>query len=172
MNTTATAADTTATPAAQGLAWSEHLRTGDGRMDDTHEEFVQMLNELLALPESEQLPLYLKFIDHTVEHFAQEERWMVAVGFAPDNCHASHHATILETMRAVVEHHEKGDTDIINRLAEALVEWFPQHAASMDAGLALHMKEVGFDSSTETLADPSKVKPATMTGCGSVHCSS
>ena len=89
MNTTATAADTT-TPAAHGLAWSDRLRTGDGRMDDTHEEFVQMLNELLALPESEQLPLYLKFIDHTVEHFAQEERWMVAVGFAPDNCHASH----------------------------------------------------------------------------------
>lgn len=171
MNTTATAADTTATPAAQGLAWSEHLRTGDGRMDDTHEEFVQMLNELLALPESEQLPLYLKFIDHTVEHFAQEERWMVATGFAPDNCHASHHATILETMRAVVDHYQKGDTDIINRLAEALVEWFPQHAASMDAGLALHMQSVGFDSRTETLADPSRVRPATMSGCGSVTCS-
>lgn len=169
MNTTA--ADTTATPAAQGLAWSEHLRTGDGRMDDTHEEFVQMLNELLALPESEQLPLYRKFIDHTVEHFAQEERWMVAVGFAPDNCHASHHGTILETMRAVVDHYEKGDTDIINRLAEALVEWFPQHAASMDAGLAQHMQAVGFDSRTETLADPSKVRPATMSGCGSVSCS-
>lgn len=171
MNTTATATDATATPAPQGLAWSERLLTGDGRMDDTHEEFVQMLNELLALPESEQLPLYLKFIDHTVEHFAQEERWMVATGFAPDNCHASHHATILETMRAVVDHYQKGDTDIINRLAEALVEWFPQHAASMDAGLALHMQSVGFDSRTETLADPSRVRPATMSGCGSVTCS-
>ena len=74
-------------------------------------------------------------------------------------------------MNAVVEHFEKGDTDIINRLAEALVEWFPQHAATMDAGLALHMKDVGFDSRTETLADPGKVRPATMSGCGSVSCS-
>ena len=118
-----------------------------------------------------QLPLYLQFIEHTKEHFAQEERWMVATGFAPDNCHASHHATIMETLHAVVEHYETDDKEIINRLAEALVEWFPQHAASMDAGLALHMKAVGFDSKTETLADPSAVRPATMSGCGSVSCS-
>ena len=96
---------------------------------------------------------------------------MLATGFSADNCHASHHATILETMHAVVAHFEQGDTEIITRLAEALAEWFPQHAASMDAGLALHLKEVGFDFLTETLADPNRVRPATMSGCGSVSCS-
>ena len=156
---------------AAGLDWTPQLQTGDHRMDDTHEEFVEMLNRLLATPQDQQLPLYREFVAHTVEHFAQEERWMVATGFAPDNCHASHHATILETLNAVVAHYEQGDTEIISRLAEALVEWFPQHAASMDAGLALHMKEVGFDSKTETLADPDRVRPATMSGCGSVSCS-
>ena len=168
--------DTTATPeapisAAAGLTWNPQLHTGDDRMDDTHEEFVDMLNRLLATPPAEQLPLYREFVAHTVEHFAQEERWMLATGFSADNCHASHHATILETLNAVVDHFQQGDTEIINRLAEALVEWFPQHAASMDAGLALHMKDVGFDSRTETLADPDRVKPATMSGCGSVSCS-
>jgi len=64
-----------------------------------------------------------------------------------------------------------GDTDIIPRLAEALAEWFPQHAASMDAGLAQHLRQVGFDSGTETLADPAAIRPATMSGCGSVSCS-
>lgn len=162
---------TTLTPERQVLAWSDRLCTGDVRMDDTHEAFVEQLNALLATPQDRQLPPYLDFLEHTVEHFAQEERWMVATGFAPDNCHASHHATILDTMRAVVDHYQQGDTEIITRLAEALVEWFPQHAASMDAGLALHMKNVGFDTQTETLADPGKVRPATMSGCGSVSCS-
>lgn len=166
-----TATPSAAASTAQGLTWTDQLSTGDGRMDDTHQEFVDMLNEILATPQDQQMPLYQRFLDHTVEHFAQEERWMVAVGFEAENCHASHHATILETMRAVVEHYEQGDTEIITRLAEALAEWFPQHAASMDAGLALHMKEVGFDSRTETLADPARVKPATMSGCGSVSCS-
>ena len=153
------------------LDWTAALSVGDARMDVTHEEFVSMLNQLLATPPNEQLPLYRRFIEHTVAHFAQEERWMLATGFAADNCHAGHHATILETMNAVLEHTEKGDADIIKRMALALVEWFPQHTASMDAGLAQHLKNVGFNSSTETLADPSAVRPASMSGCGTVSCS-
>jgi hemerythrin len=96
---------------------------------------------------------------------------MLATGFSADNCHATHHATILETMRAVETHYAQGNTEIITRLAEALAEWFPQHAASMDAGLALHLQSVGFNTQTETLIDPSVVRPASMSGCGSVSCS-
>ena len=161
----------TSSTATAGLDWTSHLQTGDVRMDDTHEEFVTMLNQLMDTPQDQQLPLYREFLEHTVDHFAQEERWMLATGFAADNCHAEHHATILETMRAVIPYFENDDPEIITRLAEALVEWFPQHAASMDAGLALHLKEAGFDSSTETLADPSTIRPASMSGCGSVSCS-
>ncbi len=102
-------------PASASLAWSEQLAVGDARMDETHAEFVDQLNALLATPVDQQLPLYRAFLDHTVEHFAQEERWMLATGFAPDNCHASHHATILETMRAVIPHFENDDPEIITR---------------------------------------------------------
>jgi hemerythrin-like metal-binding protein len=168
MNTTATRE---APATTTGLEWAPSLQTGDARMDETHEEFVVMLNQLLATPQDQQLPLYREFVEHTAAHFAQEERWMLATGFTADNCHASHHATIMETLHAVIPHYQNDDPEIINRLAEALVEWFPQHAASMDAGLALHLKDVGFDSRTETLADPDRVRPATMSGCGSVSCS-
>jgi len=105
----------------------------------------------LVLGPKEGLALYRAFIDHTVEHFAQEERWMLATGFTADNCHAEEHATILETMQAVVQRSEQGDTELITRMAEALAEWFPLHAASKDAGLAQHLKNVGFDSGTETV---------------------
>lgn len=156
---------------AAPLAWTAGLSVGDSRMDDTHEEFVTLLNDLLTTPQDQQLAPYRAFMAHTVEHFAQEDRWMLATGFSADNCHAGQHATILETMNAVVEHYEQGDQEIITRLAQALAEWFPQHALSMDAGLAQHLKNVGFDSATETLADPSVVRPASMSGCGSVTCS-
>jgi hypothetical protein len=43
--------------------------------------------------------------------------------------------------------------------------------ARIDAGLAQHLKNVGFDSNTETLADPGTVRPASMSGCGTVSCS-
>jgi hemerythrin len=96
-------------PYAAGLNWSADLHTGDGRMDHTHEEFVTMLNALLLTPQTEQLNLYREFLNHTVEHFAQEDRWMLATGFSEDNCHAGQHATILETMRAVETHYVQGD---------------------------------------------------------------
>ena len=169
MTTTATASVDTA-PAL--MPWTESLHTGDARMDETHQEFVDKINAILRTPVDEQLPLYQAFLQHTVEHFAQEERWMLATGFSADNCHAEHHATILETMRVVEAHYLDTDKDIITRMAEALAEWFPGHAASMDAGLAAHLKSVGFDSETETLADPSVIQTVTMSGCGSVSCSS
>jgi len=56
-------------------------------------------------------------------------------------------------------------------MAEALAEWFAQHALSMDAGLAQHLQSVGFDSATETLADPQAVRNVTVSGCGSISCS-
>ena len=63
----------TVSPFAAGLNWSDNLHTGDDRMDSTHEEFVTMLNALLKTPPTEQLNLYREFLNHTVEHFAQEE---------------------------------------------------------------------------------------------------
>ena len=157
--------------AAIGLQWGVHLCTGNGAMDHTHSEFVNQLNGLLAAPVAEQVRLYQAFLDHTVTHFAQEERWMRATGFAPENCHALQHASILETMRAVAEHARQGDDEIVTRLAEALAEWFPQHAATMDAGLALHLQEVGYDCEREALSNPERLNSvAPRTGCGSAGC--
>lgn len=158
-------------PVVPDLHWSSQLETGDGRMDQTHVEFVELLARLRATPHDQQLPLFKELTAHTVEHFEQEDRWMVATGFTAENCHTEQHNSILETMRAVEEHYLKGDTEIISRMADALAEWFPSHAATMDAGLAQHLRSLDFDTQTETLPDPSKVRPATMSGCGSVSCS-
>jgi len=171
MNTSPSAhADTAASP-AMGFEWTEKLLTGDARMDQTHQEFADQLAELLATPAADQLPLYEAFVAHTVAHFAQEDRWMLATGFTASNCHTDQHAMVLETMQAVIKHYQSGETDIINRMGEALGEWFGQHAQSMDAGLAQHLQSVGFDSATETLADPAAIRNVTVSGCGSISCS-
>lgn len=158
-------------PVVPDLHWSDELHTGDARMDETHEEFVRMLADLRALPAEAQLPLYRELTAHTEAHFAQEDRWMLATGFTADNCHSLQHKSVLDTMRAVETHYLQGDLDIISRMADALAEWFPMHARSMDAGLAQHMRSLGFDTRTETLPDPSRVRPASMSGCGSITCS-
>jgi len=36
---------------------------------------------------------------------------------------------------------------------------------------AQHLQALQFDTQTETLPDPSRVRPASMSGCGSISCS-
>src|SRR5574343_356427 len=170
MTDTATAEHATHS-APPPLQWGEGLVTADARMDDTHEEFVALLEALRALPADAQLDPYRELVRHTEAHFAQEDRWMVATGFTPQNCHSMQHNSVLDTMREVDKHHLQGDTAIIGRMADALADWFPQHARSMDAGLAQHLQAMGYDSRTETLADPSRVAGLTQSGCGSSGCS-
>ena len=54
------------------------------------------------------------------------------------------HAKVLETAREVRNRVAAGDLRLGRMLAEALAEWFPQHAASMDAMLALVMEQTGY----------------------------
>ena len=113
-------------------------------MDDTHREFVELLNRVAASPENGLLASLDEFIAHTEAHFGQEERWMEALQFPPLHCHQGEHANVLEIMREVRKRVACGETHLGRTLAEAIAEWFPQHATSMDTVLALFMAQVGF----------------------------
>jgi hemerythrin-like metal-binding protein len=126
------------------LAWSEALQLGQDIMDDTHREFVEQLNRVGAADEAGLLAALDDFIAHTEAHFGQEEQWMESLNIPPLGCHRGEHAKVLETAREVRNRVAAGDARLGRMLAEALAEWFPQHAASMDAVLALYMEETGY----------------------------
>lgn len=158
------------------LTWSDHLAIQQPTMDATHREFVQLLGSVeLALdgPADDLLQRYRGLVAHTVEHFAQEDRWMQATGFATENCHSQQHAQVLEVMQEVQRFAaEKGDLLPLRRLLPELVNWFPVHAQTMDMALAWHMQQAGFDPSTGHGAVPAAARTAApITGCGSAACS-
>ena len=154
--------------AATTLTWSPELALGDDRTDTTHEEFVELLNATAAAAPEQQLALYQQLVQHTVEHFAQEERWMTACGIPADFCHFSQHNSVLEVMREVERRALLGEMALVAQMLEALVEWFPQHAQSMDAGLVGYLADKGFDTRTETFRDgaPAPAQDATVPSCG------
>jgi len=148
------------------LAWSDELVLGDPRTDVTHQEFIDLLNATSDSDAGEQLPKYQALLAHTVEHFAQEERWMLACGVQPDFCHFSQHASVLEVMKEVERRALAGDIDLIAKMLEALVEWFPMHASSMDAGLVTFLKEKEFDTASETFKAGASSAELALPGCG------
>ena len=126
------------------LAWSDQLAIGQDVMDETHREFVDQLNRVGAAADAAMLAAIDDFIAHTEAHFGQEEAWMDDVAFPPRGCHRGEHQKVLETAREVRKRVETGDYKLGRTLAEALAEWFPQHALSMDAVLALYLNQIGY----------------------------
>lgn len=155
------------------LAWTEDLRLNQPQMDRTHEEFVALLAQARTGLEAGDNPGALtgfeRLLDHTVEHFAQEDRWMLATGFAPENCHTRQHATVLAVMREVVRlARDEARWEPLGVLVNELALWFPQHARMMDAGLAQHMADVGYDPATGVATGT--LPAQAITRCGSQGC--
>ena len=123
------------------LPWTDALRLQHEELDETHEAFVALLNALqAALGSDEAASAFAELLEHTEAHFAMEEAWMAELGFAAENCHSSQHRMVLELMREVGRRHAE-EPALLARLVPALAEWFPQHAAMMDAALVESLRE-------------------------------
>lgn len=156
---------------ATTLEWSEALQLELPQMDDTHREFVDLLATVQAADDTELLTHWNTLVAHTIEHFGQEDRWMRETGYANGNCHAVQHQVVLQVMREGATRAAEGDLPLLRLIAGELAQWFPQHAQSMDAGLALHLRSVGHDPATGQVARPDALPRSEITGCGSLSCS-
>lgn len=148
------------------LEWSDALALQVPRMDATHREFVDLLAAVEAAPDAQLAALWQALIAHTEAHFGQEDRWMQATGFAPDNCHATQHKVVLEIMREGAKKVAAGDASAVRGMTPELASWFSYHAQTMDAALAHHMHSLGFDPETEAPVLPAEGLQAPIHGCG------
>jgi len=154
------------------LTWSEALALDLPLMDETHREFVGLLGAVADAADADLMPAWEALVDHTDAHFSQEDRWMRQAGFASGNCHATQHAVVLATLREGLALGRAGQLDVVRRLALELALWFPRHAQSMDAALALHLRGMGLDLVTGEVSRPERLPHEAIHGCGSDGCAS
>ena len=142
------------------LQWSPQHELGVLRMDTTHREFVDLLNTLHDAPDEEMLAALDALLEHTVEHFAQENRWMELLAFGPAHCHLPEHDGILQVGREVRGMVLDKKYELGRVLARELAPWFVNHAATMDNMLATFIRARGYDpdrpfeEQTLNLTDP------------------
>ncbi|HVL46535.1 MAG TPA: hemerythrin domain-containing protein [Acidovorax sp.] len=153
------------------LEWSEALNLDLPLMDDTHREFVDLLAAVDQADDAGLLPRWRALVEHTEQHFGQEDDWMASTRFASGNCHSMQHRVVLQVMREGTARAEQGDLQVLRVMAGELALWFPQHAQAMDASLALHLRRVGFDPATGVVHAPGALPQALIHGCGGASCS-
>ena len=154
------------------LQWSDSLALGLSFMDDTHHEFVDLLADVVNAPDANLLGAWRTLIEHTEDHFGREDQWMQSTRFSAGNCHSTQHDVILQVMREGDKRGQAGDLAVVRQMAHELGIWFPQHAQSMDAALALHLRSVGYDPATGIVHSPQALPQEVIHGCGGATCSS
>lgn len=148
------------------LQWSDALALDLPLMDDTHREFVELLAHVEASDDTTLLDAWQTLIAHTDDHFGREDEWMKNTRFASSNCHSMQHEVVLKVMREGLERGQTGDLASVRQMASELGLWFPQHAQSMDAALALHLRRVGYDPLTGIVSAPQALPADMIHGCG------
>ncbi len=118
------------------FGWHDRFLLGHAEMDETHREFIDLVNALLTVDDAELGPALAAFAAHTEAHFAQENEWMEKNDFPPRDCHIDEHNKVLASVREVQQQLAEGDVAIVRDLAKALMDWFPEHADYLDSALA------------------------------------
>jgi hemerythrin len=78
-------------------AFEERYLLGIDSMDETHREFVDLVNRLVASDEAAFTPLFTQLVEHTYAHFATAE-------------HRADHARIRGELPRFLERIERGRT--------------------------------------------------------------
>jgi len=153
------------------LQWSEALVLGLPLMDDTHREFVELLAQAENAADDALADHWRALVDHTDEHFGREDRWMLDTRFSSSNCHTMQHKVVLQVMREGLRMAQAEDFTSLRHMARELALWFPQHAQTMDAALALHLRGIGYDPETGVVSMPDALPRDVIQGCGGLSCS-
>lgn len=152
------------------LPWSDGLALGLSFMDDTHKEFVELLARAEEADDAILPALWEALVAHTADHFTREDEWMYSTGFSRDNCHSLQHRVVLQVLREGLARALAGDLAPARMMIQELAVWFPQHAQTMDAALALHLRGIGYDPETGEVLEPRRLPAEAIQGCGGATC--
>ncbi|MGD9969110.1 MAG: bacteriohemerythrin [Sulfuricurvum sp.] len=119
----------------------DNLRVGIDAIDRRHEEFYELYDALKGVKADEFVQRFAEVIEHTRNHFAEEEGDMETLAYPNDAEHRAEHAKALEEMEYFYEKAKSGRGLFARAYVnDRLGDWFRNHLLNMDSDLARVMK--------------------------------
>jgi hemerythrin-like metal-binding protein len=111
-------------------------------MDETHREFLGLLNLLAEAKGHDFEKLFNSLYEHTEQHFTREKELMQDSDFPAVTEHLDEHKRILGELKQYRRKVSKGATGFARAyVTDRLPEWFRLHLSTMDSALAAHLKQ-------------------------------
>lgn len=121
---------------------------GVSEMDDTHQEFIELVNRLQHSNKVDFAALFSQLLKHTKQHFDAEYQMMQTTQFPAIEEHQADHLRVLGDLERMGRSLNNGSVMMARAyVLEMLPGWFDLHAITMDSALAGHIKSI--DASDE-----------------------
>ncbi|MDR2905644.1 MAG: hemerythrin family protein [Helicobacteraceae bacterium] len=115
------------------VEWSNQYVLGVCSMDETHKEFVRILNNAIAAVNNSDFYEHCQeILHHTYNHFEGERLMMVDCGVSSRQDHIVEHNRVLAEM----EHMFARPKEAKKYVMEGIPAWFHTHATTLDSELA------------------------------------
>jgi hemerythrin len=131
------------------VTWSETYSMGIKIIDDQHKGLLDFVNELFGHStgdENEERAWFKKVIHQAVQyvkdHFATEEKYMVATKFPGYAAHKKSHDDFTLTVVKTVKEFEAGKRLVLEKFAYFLKDWVLSHIAIMDRQYCDYFKKI------------------------------
>lgn len=114
---------------------------GIDALDITHQEFVDRVNFLETASNDNFVDGFPALVEHTKQHFDNEQALMQESGFAALNEHVDEHRRVLGDLDRLARQVARGRLQMARAyIREGLPDWFRLHATTIDSALAAHLK--------------------------------
>lgn len=117
------------------MRWNTEYVLGNSHIDETHREFVKIVNAMLLADAATFDACLDAFAVHAKRHFEEEDRLMAETEYTNARCHIDEHQAVLASVSQVRALSDDQRLSEGYRLARELTLWFPEHLDVMDRGL-------------------------------------
>jgi len=124
-------------------SWDEARHAlGMAEMDTTHREFIALVAALIAADAAAFPALFQQLVDHTRKHFTAEGVLMRNSKYRGLPEHEGEHHRVLGELLQLNRSLKRGHLPLVRAyVKQGLMEWFDTHVATLDAALAMHLKQ-------------------------------
>ena len=130
------------------LKWGPQFETGIKSIDEQHEKFVKMMNQLLGSGYSadrpqEILDVIKKLNDYAGYHFSFEEKIFEDNGYSESELHKEQHRVFAERLKKYERDASQGNPPKASALFAEMKGWLIQHISQEDMKGAKDLKSKG-----------------------------
>jgi hemerythrin len=130
------------------IQWSEAWDVGIMTIDQSHREFVTLLNRVIRIINEEACPvslseIFFALIHYAENHFIREEILLRDARYTDLDKHQQKHAAFIEKIRSLREKFSAGDTGVCMELYEYLTGWLREHILRYDQDTLSFLKHQG-----------------------------